>query len=144
MITEKHLKLFVALIVIYAILAVSAVLFGTRQNIHPQFGSVTQSNEYHATTTDANFGTLPKLIQTGTGALGSVIIEGATEGANLKIYDATTSNITLRGNTSTSSIQIANFITTSLGGTYTFDIILQYGLLIEAGSGIASTSITYR
>lgn len=107
------------------------------------FGSVTQGSEYHSAVTDATF-SVAKLMQTGVGTLGSVVIPAGTLGGTLKIYDATTTNIALRNNVATSTITVASFVTGAPGGTYTFDALLYNGLMIEAGAGVASTTITYR
>lgn len=109
-------------------------------------GSVQDGQGYMATSTSADSGSGASLIRTGQGMLGSVVITfGST--APLKVYNATTTNILARtGNTSTSSITIANFPTTATAGTYTFDVQFTTGLLIETTSavGIASSTITYK
>lgn len=141
------------LIAFVGILLILAVVFTPRLLPPPtvSYGSVNQGNEYYATTTDATWsGTTfasAKVINTGVGALGSVIIEKATAAGTINIYDATTTNVNLRtNNLATTTITLASFLSTALGGTYTFDATYLNGLIIEVGTsaGVASSTITYR
>lgn len=116
----------------------------------PGFGSVAVSNDYIATTTAANtvFGasiSADKVIKTGYGALGSVVITGANTGV-VNFYNATTSDVNLRtGNIASSSILIASIPASAAAGTYTFDAQFTAGLLINVVSGnTPTTTITYR
>lgn len=113
-------------------------------------GSVAVSNEYTATSTAANsvYGatiTGDKLVRTGSGSLGQVVITGANTGV-LNIYDATTTSVLLRtGQVATSTILIASFPASAAAGTYTFDAVFNTGLLLDLESGnMATTTILYR
>ena len=113
------------------------LLFGSKGNT--PLGSVQRANEYFATTTDSSLSSW-KLIKSGTGVLGSVVVS-LTSNAGLNLYDATTTvNGGVYGTTT-----LAAFNTTT-AGTYTFDVNFQKGLVIETISavGIASTTVTYR
>ncbi len=103
--------------------------------------SVAQSNEYHSTTTNSSWDTFPQkslLALCPNNVLGSVIVTGATAGAAYDIVDATST-------TDTASTTIVTISSSTLGGTYTFDLVLYRGLAVRATQGnIASTTITCR
>ena len=115
----------------------------------PPIGSVDTGQEYEATSTapTALFGqvTGQKVIKTGAGAVGSVVITGLTTGA-FSLYDATTSSILLRtGQAGTSTIHIATFAPSTPAGTYTLDASFTNGLLLVPESGsLATSTITWR
>ena len=138
------------------ILAVAGLLFAVTiamlvlQQPREAFGSIRIGDEYTATSTASNtmYGatiTGDRLIKTGTGELGSVVITGAGTGI-WNLYNATTSNVLARtGQPATSTILIASFPASAAAGTYTFDVTYTTGLLVELESGVISTStITYR
>lgn len=78
------------------------------------------------------------------GLLGSVVITGAGAGS-FAIYDATTSNATLRTTSATTSLKVlAQFPANASAGTYTFDEYYQYGLAVEFTGAIGTSTITYR
>lgn len=142
--------------VVVASLATGALLVGIFIGLFLTYGekvegSVTVGNEYYATSTASvsMFGSQTNLtnrvLKTGYGSLGSVIITGANTGI-INIYNATTTDITKRtGQTSTSSILIASIPASAPAGTYTFDAVFTTGLMIDLWSGTAPTStITYR
>src|SRR3990167_203899 len=113
-------------------------------------GSIRIGDELQATSTapSSAYGATisgDTLIKTGTGALGSVVILGANTGI-INFYDATTTSVDKRtGNTATSTILIASFPASVVAGTYTFDIEVKNGLLLDIDSvSIATSSITYR
>lgn len=136
-----------ALVVVFLVGAiVSFLLWGSPVAL----GSVGVSDEYTATTTAASSVdgatiTGSKLVITGAGTLGSVVVTGANTGV-FTLYDATTSNVNLRtGQKATSSIEIASFAASLVGGTYTFDTSFKDGLLINLVTGaMPTTTITYR
>lgn len=111
--------------------------------------SVTVGNEYQATSTAANVAygatiTDDKTLKTSYGALGSVIITGANTGI-VNFYDATTSDMTKRGNKATSTLLIASLPASLAAGTYVFDAWFVNGLLVDLDSGtMPTTTITYR
>ena len=116
-------------------------------------GSVAVGNQYQSTTTPqvadrtnlcpGVFG----ISSSTTGVLGSVnvMISG---GGEIVIYDATTTNSTLRTPPiATSSMILALIPASSTVGSYHFDIAFKRGLLIditETGTGVSSTTISYR
>jgi hypothetical protein len=123
-------------------MVVIALVFSiANRPVEQALGSVARSNEYQSTTTDATFPTF-KVIKSGDGSLAQVTITTAGTGS-LTFYDATTTDRTLRTNAATTTL--AKFQITTTVGTYTFDSIFRYGLLVETtGSNIGSTTITYR
>ena len=80
-----------------------------------------------------------------TGTLGSVNITTSGLGV-LSIYDATTTDVTLRVAAATSSLLLADF-PASTAGSYHFDVEFKRGLLVDYttfGTGVSSTTISYR
>lgn len=106
------------------------------------FGSVMQSGEYQATTTYSKlgvplFGTNQTIISNNSGVLGSVIITGAVAGPMRFMNASSTTDI--------SSTTIAVFPNSTAAGTYTFDLIVTRGLIVETTSGLLpTTTITFR
>lgn len=104
--------------------------------------SVIQGSEYHATTTRTYNGiamTNLSVLQTGAGALGSVVITGAAAGV-INIYDATSTQT----NASWATTTLATIPASAAAGTYTFDVIFQKGLLIEIIGTTPTSTITSR
>jgi len=107
------------------------------------FGSVSVTSEYQATSTRNGFdGTaLPtdRVLVTGPGTLGSVVILGAATGV-INLYDAT------------SSAQHTDYATTTIvaipaslaAGTYTFDLVFKRGLMYEVVGTAPTSTITFR
>ena len=103
-------------------------------------GSITEGQEYNATSTSSNGAGLParSVIKTSPGALGSVVITGATTGI-INFFDATSTNHANHATTTIASIPAS-----AAAGTYTFDVAFSRGLLVEV-TGVAPTStITWR
>lgn len=123
-----------------AVAAIAALFLGYILGTAPQtsFGSVETGQEYNATTTSAGgtYATVSgdKLLKTGSGALGSVVITGANTGV-LNFYNGTT----------TSGYLIASIPASAAAGTYTFDATFTTGLFVDLVSGsMPTTTITYR
>lgn len=135
---DKNLAIIGGLIV----LLICVVLNQSNQFVK---ASVEQGHEYHATTTGAAFFSatgISKVIQSYPGAFGSFIV-GSTGTGIVTIYDATTSNALLRTNTATTTLGVID--TSKAVGTYTFDVIAQFGILAETNNlAIGSTTITTR
>lgn len=139
----------------YSVLAVGFLLLATlvfsgSLKQESLFGSVGVSNEYQSTSTAPStlFGAQTaqsKIIKTGQGALGSVIITGANTGV-INFYNATTTDINLRtGQVATSSILIASIPASTVAGTYTLDVQFTTGLIYDLYGGLMpTTTITYR
>lgn len=118
--------------------------------VRPAYGSSVQGNDYQATSTAAStmFGATisgDRLIKTGYGSLGSVVITGANTGI-VNLYNATTTNVDLRtGNKATSTILIASIPASLAAGTYVFDAEFTDGLYLDIYSGNMPTStVTWR
>lgn len=119
------------------------VVFGVGySNKNVNLGSVTAGNEYNSTTTSPTFAVAPafKLLKTGSGTLGSLIVTLSASGGVINIYDATTTtNGAIYGTTTLAKVS------TATAGTYVFDTVFNRGLLVETvGSNIGSTTITWR
>lgn len=115
-------------------------------------GSVSVSNEYQSTSTapttstGATYISGTKTLRTTPGALGSVIVTGAS-GGGLLFYDATTTNITLRDAAkATSTLLLAEIPPSPAAGTYVFDVEFSDGLTVVLLPSLAmpTTTITYR
>ena len=118
------------------------------QPAQPVQGSVSYASEYHSTSTR----TLPastaiaalSLLGSGPSTLGSVVVTGAGAG-NINFYDATTSNALLRAGTmATSNITVASIPASAAAGTYTFDVVVYNGLLMEVTGTAPTSTVTYR
>ena len=106
--------------------------------------SVQIANEYRATTTATFLGWTAgtaKVLNDVPGGLGSVVITGANTGT-FELYDATTTNALLRTNQATTTL--ATFPTNAAAGTYTFDIVYKYGLIVQFTTNVPTTTITFR
>ena len=140
---KKGIALTAILIALSGLLATLVILLPKLQVSHDSqtLGSVPQFNEYHSTTTRSVAGLVigtPYMIQSGQGALGSVIITGIASGI-MNFYDATSTQTNFGATTT-----LAMFPTNAATGTYTFDAIYQRGLLIETVGNVATSTITYR
>ena len=134
--------------IISGIIVIGLFIFFAQKPIE-QMGSVASGNEYHSISTGVN-GTswdMVNTLQTGQGVFGSIVLTTAGIG-EVTFYDATTSNVNLRGvaNT-TSTLNVLADIETTTPGTYTFDTIFTKGLLM-VWSGIkatlGTTTITFK
>src|SRR4051812_21743146 len=132
----------VQLIILVGLMFVTILFIAFLSGNKTANGSVAFGNDYQATTTDATWTTLtPKILLSKGGSLGSVIVTTIGTGS-LTLYDATTTDNTLRASVATSTITVANWqITTSLG-TYTFDTSFKNGLIaVWVGTNDATTTI---
>lgn len=109
-------------------------------------GSVSVSSEYYSTTTTATGNPTIRLIKSGPGTLGSVVITGAQVGT-IDIYNATTTDVNQRTNQApTSTILLAQFPASAPAGTYTFDVVATNGIMLvtSAAPTVPTSTITYR
>lgn len=138
---------------VMVLILISIYAYFSKSNIVQ--GSVAGGNEYFATTTGIGFNvSVPVILKSAPGTLGSVIyqITPASDGI-FTLYDATSSDI-VNGRSaalSTTSITLAQFKgkTGSTLGTYTFDIALKYGLMVDftaigGATNLPTTTITWR
>jgi len=137
---------------ILAGLAVVALLLGGLLSMTVQdlsLGSVAVSSEYQATSTaeSADRGAFigSRVIKTGHGTLGSVMITGAATGI-VYLYDATTTDATARASSkATTTMLIAEFPASTAEGTYVFDVSFKDGLYFDLASGVMpTTTVTFR
>lgn len=107
-------------------------------------GSVTDGQGYMGTTTSTGTFTSPSTVRTGAGIFGSVVITGAATGI-VNIYDATTTNISLRAaSKATSTLVLATFPASAAAGTYTFDRNFNDGLIIDVIGTSPTTTVTWK
>jgi hypothetical protein len=113
-------------------------------------GSVTYGSDYLATTTSTTLsGSIisVQLLKTGQGSFGSFIQTGAGTGSgNIEVYNATTSNVSLRtGQVASSTILLASIPVSAVANTYIYDIQFTTGLLLVwPTSGLGTTTTTFR
>src|SRR3569833_1198897 len=81
----------------------SGLLLAISLNSHAASASVSQSNEYLSATTTPALGSVVRTLKTGFGSIAQVTITASSTGF-AQFYDATTSDITKRGNIATSSL----------------------------------------
>lgn len=109
--------------------------------------SVSVSDEYNATTTGefmTTTGTTAILyVKPGQGALGSIVLNGAAAG-EIFVYDATTTDANLRVTAATSSLMRVNIPLSAAVGTYTYDISMPTGIIVEVIGVAPTTTITFR
>lgn len=129
-------------IIIGALLAIVALLGGNYTA--NKLGSVQEGQAYRSVTTATGLTTNKDLLKLGNGVLGSVVITGAAAGT-FELYDATTTDATLRTITATTSLtKLASFPTNAAAGTYVFDIAFTQGLIVAFTSTQGTTTITFR
>jgi len=138
------------------LLAVIGVLGIVWQQPWKAGASVAVGNQYQSTTTPTMTdltNLCPPVYRVGmasstTGILGSVVVTSQNVG-DLQIYDATTSNSTLRAVSASSTLLLADFSRKTVGatttsGTYTFDLEFKSGLLVDYIGSFSTSTITYR
>jgi hypothetical protein len=138
-------KIIVSLFIFALVIVAGITLIGKKET--PTFiqGSAVIGNEYHSTTTYNARGAVNvsdlRVLQSGSGTLGSVVITGAVAGV-MTFYDATST----RTNAEWASTTLAVFPASTAAGTYTFDTIFQKGLLVDFSSATAipTSTITWR
>lgn len=99
------------------------------------------------TSTSTNLWTavpLNKVLRTGSGTLGRVVITVAPQTAFI-IYDATTTNSSLRASIGTTSLNtLAVFPASATVGTYDFDAVYRNGLLFTSTGIVGTSTILYK
>lgn len=114
-------------------------------------GSTALQNAYQSTTTGSGTGynlapAVVTLADTGLGSpcvLGS-IIPTVTAAGIITVYDATTSNVSLRAGATSTLRVLASFAASPTVGVYTFDSQCYKGLLFTSVGTQGTTTITYR
>ena len=139
----KKTSIIVGVIMVLVIGAIFGMLINRQvpNNGIIEFGSVAQSNEYQSTSKVP--ATTSQLIKATRGTLGSIVVLGA--GAEIIIYNASTTNANLRTIAATSSLPIlAAMPASAAAGTYTFDIRATEGLLMDIIGTTGTSTITWR
>ena len=101
---------------------------------------------YKFTSTKAGDGTAiaqTTQLKTGFGVLGSVIVEGATAGQSIYLYDATTSDVTKRA-LATSSLPVVIIPSTAPGGTLKYDVAFTNGLILNVVGATGTSTVTWQ
>jgi hypothetical protein len=128
--------------IISVLLAIVALLGGSYGVT--TLGSINDGQSYNSIVTATGETANKDLIKLGSGTLGSVVITGAAAGT-FEIYDATTTNASLRTITATSSLRkLASFPANAAAGTYVFDVNFNQGMIVAFTSTQGTTTITYR
>ena len=128
-------------VILGAIVLTAFLIF---QNAQPVKASVDFESAGYKSTVTATGKTNSGLLKLGSGTFGSVVITGAAAGTFI-LYDASTTNSSLRTITATSSlVQLASFPTNTATGTYTFDITFNQGLIVDFTSTQGTTTITWK
>lgn len=107
-------------------------------------GSIIQSQEYTATTTESGSGNVvDKSFKNGHGALGSIVITKAGD-AEYMLLDAS-STLMSWDDFPTSTRTLADVPASLVAGTYIFDANFNYGLYLDvSGGSTGTTTLTYR
>lgn len=135
-------------VMVIGLILIGVYFFGVNNREPNSLGSISSSGDaYTSTTTDTTWNTTTfptglKIIKTSSGILGSVVVSGATTATVLTFYDATTTGAHANHATTT----IAKINTSTVAGTYTFDVAFGRGLVVEFPSalGAASSTITFK
>jgi len=100
--------------------------------------------EYKATSTITMGSSTMKQIFVGSGTLGSVVVAG-TSSVALRVWDSATSTSASSTNPINASSTIVQFNPEVTTGTYTFDVSIYKGLVIELPTGFnGSYTVTFR
>lgn len=140
--TKASLVFVITLCILLTTFTIFTFTKNTQQPQSAFFGSVPLGGEYHSTTTRTVAGialTSPTVLNTGPGALGSVVITGAGTGV-INVYDGTTTT----SHSDSATTTIATIPASAAAGTYTFDALYYKGLIIEIVGSAATSTITYR
>ena len=107
-------------------------------------GSVSVSNEYRSVRTGEVSGNDNGIImKSSQGVLGSVVVTGIADGGII-IYNATTSDVTLRA-IDTLSLEVLVHLPKSVAvGVYTYDIVANIGLVLDVDGAQPTTTVTFR
>jgi len=103
------------------VLIVMTFLLITKEGVSP-LGSVSVSNEYHATTTDSTSVNTHSQIKSTAATLGSIVV-ASSSATTLTIWNATST-------TDIASTTITKLVASIGEGTYTFDVEALRGLII--------------
>lgn len=112
--------------------------------VTPIFGSVVDGQAYTATSTKDQLGNSIAdyaVLKSGGGVYGAFVVTGANAGI-VFVYDATTTNATLRTNPATTTL--ASYPASLVAGEYPCECTFNYGLLVDYGSGIATGTISWK
>lgn len=115
--------------VLLLVLMVGTILFKPTP-ITP-LGGITQGHEYSYTQYTGAIATTTE-VKDGAGTFGGVVITEDFAGV-LVFYDATSTTAWSK----TNGTRIADFVTASTEGVYTFDVWLTKGLIMESADGFS-------
>lgn len=130
----KKTLLIILSVIILGVIVISALEIG-RTSQAP--GSVGVGNEYSATSTATMTTVMNTILVNRPVTLGSIVIASSSS-KTLTIWNATST-------IDTASTSVAVFKANTVEGTYTFDVSLPRGLIIQTPAGFdGSYTITYR
>ncbi len=110
----------------------------------PAVGSVSNGSSYQSVTIATGLQGTSETLCSTSGVLGSIIITGAAASV-LEVYDATTSNSSLRTTVATTSLRkIVSMPASAAANTYTFDANAYQGIIYEVTGTKATTTLTYK
>lgn len=139
---------------VVAIILVASIAINTSSvvSILKNFGRATFGSfgpdSYMSTTTSASFCGLAgnfKLLKTGGGTLGSVVITNESAAGAFNLYDATTT--ALAGEDIYATTTLAVIANSTAEGTYTYDSAFTRGLIVEVANSqlcAATSTITWK
>lgn len=131
-------------IAIMIILLIIAVQLIGKENIKQ---SINLGNSFEANKSIVTASSLPAnkdLVKLGAGTLDKVVITAAGAGT-FELYDATTTDATLRTITATSSLtKLASFPANAAVGTYDLNVGFSQGLIIAFVGAQGTTTTTYK
>jgi len=140
-ITRKYI-VFVEMVALLCAVGILFLTLSVNRKVDPTFGSVVVGNDYKSSElTSANAsGTTAKLLKTGGGSLGSVVITVPASAGNVVFYNYASTTATSSAATMFSFTAAAD-----VAGTYTFDTEFTTGLSVEVPAGFDGRyTVTYR
>lgn len=147
--TNKHPTVLIGLGIILSVMFLAIILAIGKTPIAN--GSVGVTDEYIATSTFAKLGgtsavnppaaatarTIMSLVASSTGTLGSIIV-ASSSATILDIWNATST-------TDSASSSIAHVVASPANGTYTFDVVVDRGIIVDMPTGFnGAYTITWR
>lgn len=134
-------KLHKVLLAVAVATSLTAVVLATNNPVSNTLGSVVQGGEYQATTTSTMGTNKHQLIQSAYNSssvtLGSIVV-ASTSATTIKVWNATST-------TDIASTTLGTLKASVAEGTYTFDLILTRGLILEIPTGFnGNYIITHR
>lgn len=145
---KKENIIILGIILIMAVVVVGAIaslkILKNEDEEKSKVGSIIESQEYYATTTESGSGTVvDKSFKNGRGSLGSLVVTKAGD-AVYQFLDAS-STVYAWDNFPTSTRTLVDVPASLVAGTYIFDVNYNHGLYLDVSAGnTGTTTATYR